>query len=109
MANNAVTPAVLEYKPPDPPLVEFTPARDRAFFADPEKRSLLTQASAVEELNPNFGLELKGIQLNSLTNAQRDELALLVAERGVVFVRDQDMTVEQQHELAAYYGIVSLN
>ena len=27
-------------------------------------------------------------------------------QRGVVFLRDQDITLEQQHELASYYGIV---
>lgn len=80
MVANSVTPAVLAYKPPHPPLKEFTPARDRAFFADPLKASLLSHASAVEELNPYLGTELKGVQLSNLTDAQKDELALLVAE-----------------------------
>jgi len=102
---NAISPAVLSYTPPDPPLKEFTPARDRAFFADPAKTSLLAQASAVEEINPYIGTELKGVQLSQLTDAQKDELALLVAERGVVFLRDQDITLDQQHALASYYGI----
>lgn len=75
-----VSPAVLSYTPPDPPLEEFTPARDRAFFADPAKATLLADASAVEELTPHIGTELKGIQLNKLTQEQKDELALLVAE-----------------------------
>ncbi|KAF2103591.1 putative alpha-ketoglutarate-dependent sulfonate dioxygenase [Rhizodiscina lignyota] len=105
MVANSVTPAVLAYKPPHPPHEEFTPARDRAFFADPEKKSLLAEATAVEELTPYIGTELKGVQLGSLTDAQKDELALLVAERSVVFFRDQDLTLEQQHELASYYGI----
>jgi hypothetical protein len=76
----AVTPAVMAYTPPDPPLEEFTPARDRAFFADPKKASLLAQASAVEEVTPYIGTELKGVQLTKLTDAEKDELALLVAE-----------------------------
>lgn len=80
MVASSVTPAVLAYAPPDPPLKEFTPARDRAFFADPKKASLFAQASAVEELTPYIGTELKGIQLSELTKAQKDELALLVAE-----------------------------
>ncbi|KAF8857743.1 TauD-domain-containing protein [Acephala macrosclerotiorum] len=84
-----ITPAVLAYVPPDPPLEQFEPARDRAFFADPKKVFLLA---------------LKGIQVSQLTDAQRDELALLVAERGVVFFRDQDLTLEQQHAPAAHYG-----
>ncbi|KAL5353422.1 hypothetical protein ACLOAV_001458 [Pseudogymnoascus australis] len=105
MAANSITPTLLAYVPPDPPLEEFTPARDRAFFADPTKASLLSLASAVEEVTPHIGTELKGVQLSTLTDAQKDELALLVAERSVVFLRDQDITLEQQHELASYYGI----
>ncbi|EHK41947.1 hypothetical protein TRIATDRAFT_184293, partial [Trichoderma atroviride IMI 206040] len=81
------------------------PARDRAFFADPAKASLLSLATAVEEVTPYIGTELKGVQLSKLTDQQKDELALLVAERGVVFFRDQDITLDQQHELASYYGI----
>ncbi|EGR49572.1 uncharacterized protein TRIREDRAFT_30776, partial [Trichoderma reesei QM6a] len=82
------------------------PARDRAFFADPEKASLLSLATAVEEVTPLIGTELQGVQLSKLTDQQKDELALLVAERGVVFFRDQDITLDQQHALASYYGIV---
>lgn len=80
MVVNAISPAVLAYHPPDAPLVEFTPARDRAFFADPEKTSLMAKASAVDELTPYIGTELKGVQLSKLTDAEKDELALLVAE-----------------------------
>lgn len=29
------------------------------------------------------------------------------SQRSVVFLRDQNITLEQQHELASYYGIVS--
>jgi sulfonate dioxygenase len=80
MVANSITPAVLAYQPPDPPLEEITPARDRALFADSQKTSLLAHASAVEELTPYIGTELKGVQLSQLTAAQKDELALLVAE-----------------------------
>jgi sulfonate dioxygenase len=80
MVVNKVTPAVLAYHPPDPPLQETVPAKDRAFFADPAKASLLSLATAVDELNPYIGTELKGVQLSSLTDAQKDELALLVSE-----------------------------
>jgi sulfonate dioxygenase len=80
MFANAITPAVLAYTPPDPAITEFTPPRDRAFFADPAKSSLLGQATAVEEVTPHIGTELKGIQLSNLTGQQKDELALLVAE-----------------------------
>lgn len=106
MVANTITPKVLDYRPPHQPLEEFEPARDRAFFADPKKASLLSQASSIEEVTPLIGTELKGIQLSQLTDTQKDELALLVAERGVVFFRDQDLNLEQQHALASYYGKV---
>lgn len=80
MVLNTISPAVLAYKPPDPPLKEFTPARDRAFFADPKKTSLLSHATAIEDLTSYIGTELKGIQLSELTDAQKDELALLIVE-----------------------------
>jgi len=80
MASITMTPAVLAYTPPDHPLEEFTPSRDRALFADPRKASLLSQASAIEAVTPHIGTELKGVQLSTLTDAQKDELALLVAE-----------------------------
>jgi sulfonate dioxygenase len=75
-----ISPAVLAYVPPDPPLEEVEPQQDRAHFADPQKTSLFRAASSVEDLTPYIGTELKGIQVSSLTDAQKDELALLVAE-----------------------------
>lgn len=76
---------------------------DRAAYADPTLKNLLANAT-VTHLAPKIGTELSGIQLHELTNQQRDELALLVAERGVVFLRDQDITIEQQLELGRHYG-----
>lgn len=45
-----------------------------------------------------------GLQLADLTNTQKDELALLIAERGVVFFRDQKLSPQAQLALGAYYG-----
>ncbi|EXJ66555.1 uncharacterized protein A1O5_10224 [Cladophialophora psammophila CBS 110553] len=106
-AHTGITEQVLSYKAPDPPVKEFEPAPDRAIFADPDKKSLLAACKQVRKLTPYVGTELVGIQLSQLTDAQKDELALLVAERGVVFFRDQDLRLEQQYALTAYYGIVS--
>lgn len=47
---------------------------------------------------------LTGIQLDELTDAQKDELALLVEHRGVVFFRDQKITAQGQRDLFDYYG-----
>ena len=78
--HTGITPAVLAYTAPDPPVAEFEPPRDRAFFADPKKISLLSATSKVTHLTPHIGTELSGIQLSQLTDAQKDELALLAAE-----------------------------
>lgn len=78
--HTGLTSAVLNYKPPDALMPEFEVQLDRATFADPKKTSLLSSASKIDNLTPWIGTELHGLQLNQLTNAQRDELALLVAE-----------------------------
>ena len=79
-AHTGITEQVLSYKAPDPPVKEFVPPKDRAFFADPEKKSLLGAVKQVRHLTPYIGTELVGIQLSQLTDPQKDELALLVAE-----------------------------
>jgi alpha-ketoglutarate-dependent taurine dioxygenase len=55
-------------------------------------------------LTESIGTVLEDVQLSQLNGAQLDELALLVAERGVVFFRDQDLTTEQQIDLFEHYG-----
>ncbi|GAA6041780.1 hypothetical protein JCM8097_007157 [Rhodosporidiobolus ruineniae] len=97
-------PLIASHIPPDAPHVERTPEVDRAAFADPEKKALLSACSKVDNLTGSIGTELHGIQLKDLTPQQKDELALLVAERGVVFFRDQDLPVEQQVEFFEHYG-----
>ncbi|KAL1850390.1 hypothetical protein VTK73DRAFT_9693 [Phialemonium thermophilum] len=102
--HTGLTEKVLNYKAPHPPVEEFEPARDRAFFADPSKKNILDAATKVRHLTPYIGTELEGVQLSRLTDAQKDDLALLVAERGVVFFRNQDITLEQQHQFTEHYG-----
>ena len=78
--HTGITEAVLSYKAPDPPVQELEPPKDRAFFADSSKKSLLAAAKSVRHLTPYIGTELVGIQLSQLDDKQKDELALLVAE-----------------------------
>jgi len=103
--HTGLTSKVLDYKPPNPPVKEFTPPKDRAFFADAAKSSLFGAATSVKKLTPYIGTELTGIQLSQLTPQQKDELALLAAERGVVLFRDQDITIDQQYDLTKHYGL----
>jgi len=97
------------YKPSFPkiswPPLEPVQVRDRGHDADPEKKELFAAASKVINLTPALGTELRGISLSKLTDRQKDELALLVAERGVVFFREQnDFGLKEQLELGRYFG-----
>ncbi|KAF9522316.1 hypothetical protein CPB83DRAFT_918383 [Crepidotus variabilis] len=97
-----------DYKPSFPAHV-YEPLKeqlivDRGLSADPKKANLLGAASKVTQLTSVIGTEILGIDLRQLTNAQKDELALLVAERGVVFFRDQEIDIHQQLELARHFG-----
>lgn len=51
-----------------------------------------------------LGSELRGQQLNVLSDAEIEELKELVAERGVVFFRDQEMSLAEQVELGRRLG-----
>ncbi|KXS17891.1 TauD-domain-containing protein [Gonapodya prolifera JEL478] len=71
---------------------------------DPQKKSLFSAAEEVINYTPAIGTEIVGLQLKDLNEQQLEDLALLIAERGVVFFRDQDLTVQQQRELGAKWG-----
>ncbi|EEB92680.1 hypothetical protein MPER_08775, partial [Moniliophthora perniciosa FA553] len=97
-----------EFKPhfPDvswPPLEELK-VTDRGLSADPDKKSLFNAAQKVRHLTPTIGTELLGLDLRQLSSSQKDELALLVAERGVVFFRDQEINIHEQLDLARHFG-----
>ncbi|KAH3675037.1 hypothetical protein WICMUC_002869 [Wickerhamomyces mucosus] len=82
---------------------------DRGLDADPSLKNLFpTDGSfSKEELTPKFGTEVKGIQLSQLSNSAKDELALFVAQRGVVVFRDQDLAAKGpkfNHEFGEYFG-----
>lgn len=83
--------------------------KDAGARADKSKKALFDAASEVIDLTTNIGTEIVGLQLKDLTNQQRDELALLIAERSVVFFRNQDITPQQQKELGEHYGVVEIH
>jgi len=100
-------PKIKDHVPDEPIRAEVEPPKDRAFFADPEKKSLFSVANPVD-LTESIGTVLEGVQLSQLDGKQLDELALLVSERGVVFFRDQDLTTEGQIKLFEHYGTSTL-
>ncbi|CAK9439225.1 uncharacterized protein LODBEIA_P34490 [Lodderomyces beijingensis] len=53
-------------------------------------------------ISPKLGTEIKGVQLSELNDAGKDELALLVSQRGVLVFRDQDFVSEGPKFLSNY-------
>ncbi|KAI1818177.1 alpha-ketoglutarate-dependent sulfonate dioxygenase [Poronia punctata] len=82
---------------------------DAGARADKSKSALFSAATKVTDLTTHIGTEVEGLQLKDLTDQQRDELALLIAERSVVFFRNQDISPQQQLELGKYYGVPEIH
>ncbi|KAI8344679.1 hypothetical protein BC941DRAFT_409339 [Chlamydoabsidia padenii] len=91
---------------PDKKYPELEPFehKDRGLRGDPKKASLYDNATKIFDVTPHIGTEIHGIQLSQLTETQKDDLALLVAERGVLIFRDQDINVDQGLEFAKSFG-----
>lgn len=73
----------------------------------PKKALLGAPGSELKEITPAIGTEVKGLQLSALTAQQKDELALLTAERGLVLFRDQDFAdigPDRQRDFGSYFG-----
>lgn len=56
------------------------------------------------DLNTVIGTEVHGIKLMDLDDAAIDAVSQLAAERGVVFFRDQVMSLTEQVELGRRFG-----
>ncbi|KAM0746944.1 TauD-domain-containing protein [Meredithblackwellia eburnea MCA 4105] len=88
-----------DYKlPPLEPFEHVDPGHNA--LKDPSPQSFL-EGATIEDLTPAFGSEVTGIQLHKLTNRERDQLALWVAQRGVVAFRDQEF-IDQEPEWQLY-------
>lgn len=78
---------------------------DKGIHGDVNFKHLLAGATDVFDYNPKIGTEISGIDLANITDAQKNDLARLIAHRGVVFFRNQEnLTIEKQRELGAYFG-----
>ena len=82
---------------------------DRGLFGDPTFKSLREDNKDVtfRKVSPKLGLEVDGIQLSTLSNKQKDDLALLVETVGVVAFRNQDFKLQEFDKIkdwARYYG-----
>lgn len=80
---------------------------DHGKGADPTFKDLLLEGSKIQKLTPSIGSEVTGVQLSKLTQAGKDQLALLVAQRKVVAFRDQDfadLPLQEALDFGGYFG-----
>ncbi|KAJ8146068.1 hypothetical protein OXX80_010076 [Metschnikowia pulcherrima] len=89
-----------KYKP-----LKFFKHEDPGARADPSFPNLFPKDSEhqTKRVTPKLGSEVRGIQISELNDQGKDELALLVAERGVVIFRDQNFA-EKGPQFAVEFG-----
>ncbi|EPS43662.1 hypothetical protein H072_2334 [Dactylellina haptotyla CBS 200.50] len=89
-----------------PPIEAYTHI-DPGTRADPQLPDLHPPGSKHTPINPTIGTKITGVQLSSLSDAGKDQLALLAAQRKVLVFRDQDfadLPVEKALEFGSYFG-----
>lgn len=89
-----------------PPLETFKHT-EHALDADKTFPDLFPTGAKREDLTATIGTVVEGVQLSSLSNAGKDQLALLAAQRKVLVFRDQDfadLPIEQASKYGAYFG-----
>ncbi|CCG81077.1 Alpha-ketoglutarate-dependent taurine dioxygenase [Taphrina deformans PYCC 5710] len=70
------------------------------------------QGAILTELTPSIGTEISGRQVSSFTEAEKNELALLAGQRGLLVFRDQDFAAwapEKQLEFVQYFGRIHIH
>ena len=87
------------------PALTETPYSDKGLLGDVNFKHLLASATEVFDYNPKIGTEIHGVDLANLTDLQKNDLARLIATRGVVFFRNQkNFGIEEQRALGQYFG-----
>ena len=89
-----------------PPLEPFQ-HHEHGKDADPSFKDLLKAGTKLVDLTGNIGAEVTGVQLHELSDAGKDQLALLVAQKKVVAFRDQEwanLPIQQVLDFAGYFG-----
>jgi len=74
---------------------------------DKSKPNLLSLTAQITNIQPGFGTIVNGVQLDKLSDAGKDELALLLSERKVVVFPNQDLIdagPAVQQEFMKYFG-----
>lgn len=89
-----------------PPISEVQ-YEDRGLKGDPNFSRLLSAFSEHFDYHPKIGTEIHGIRLNQINDDQKNDLARLIATRGVVVFRNQtDFSVHEQRKLGEYFGVL---
>ncbi|GAA97241.1 uncharacterized protein L969DRAFT_91911 [Mixia osmundae IAM 14324] len=99
---------------PDPslhyePLTDFEHVDPGTRVPDPLTNPLdeLLKNAQTAEITPAIGTEVSGVQLSTLSPAQKDQLSVLAARRGVLIFREQDfqeLSVPDALDWARYFG-----
>ena len=89
-----------------PPLEPFVHT-EHGLDADKSLPELLGASVKREDLAPSIGTVLSGIQISGLSDAGKDQLALLAAQRKVLVFRDQDfadLPIDDALKIGQYFG-----
>jgi taurine dioxygenase len=74
-------------------------------LGDPTFKHLLANATSIQDITPKIGTVVHGVKLSDLTNAAKNDLALLLSIRGVVFFPAQhSLDIDSQRKFGSYYG-----
>ena len=63
----------------------------------------------VDKLTPIIGAEIGGVDLNSASNRQMDEIHRALAENSVIFFRDQQLSQEAHLDFGRHFGPLHLH
>ncbi|KAI2638233.1 hypothetical protein GGS21DRAFT_488933 [Xylaria nigripes] len=89
--------------PPLEPFEHYEHGKD----ADTSYPELLPANAEVSEITPVMGTEIRGVQLSSLSDAGKDQLARFVAERKLVVFKNQDfkdLSIPDALKFGGYFG-----
>lgn len=74
---------------------------------DKTKPNLIKPGVSISDIQPGLGSVVNGVQLNTLSSAAKDELALLISERKVLAFPNQDLIDDgpaAQQQFMRYFG-----
>jgi sulfonate dioxygenase len=93
----------------DPPAFEY---QDPALRAIADMPNLLHLGTRTKDITPKMGTIVTGVNLKGLSDAAKDEIALLVTKRKIVVFREQLDFLQagpgHQQKLMEYYGVPNI-